>query len=683
MNRTRVFLFASLLIAILILIPNAFAQCDPEDLDCNFTPPQSEEVDPDSVLGGGGTGDVDSEGAPAPIGGGPAGQSGGGSGSGSGSPSGSSSGSSSDDSIFVDPEPIGSAGDPGPVVETIPVDVIHAEPGDDSGAIPAIGMAMGGEGGNPPSLHDIQDYLNDNGSNEDGELDLDELANAADHFGADGSEGFTGGDLNLVLDELNDGRTPVVVLGTEDGEERFVTVTGISDDGEWIAFIDPVTGTEVVLSTGEFTRLWELGGNSGILVKPQPRIPGTDSSLPWVLVALGLMGAASQARTALGAVGTSTRRRENVEGPSVEYVPVPPYPEPSGTVTPSPTPTSTPTPTPTLTPTYTPVPTPTDTPVPEDRYERNLGVPPIVAPKDPDGFDVDDVLDEVEEHSPLITTIYKILIKAKSVWATRVIRLNELVSGKISISVPGLSPGQKLGYRTEKWYIPGTRYNAENIPPTVAKGLFWRSVKGIGVSAATSVITNLFDFTLGENKTFGVWSPEFFSSTMVDFIKASVIGIGSAVLVGGALALAGVSLPFIAVAGITAGVALLAGFFLDKIIDTDQIKARIADGIRAWGGVFRNIGTIISHGARQTWQKISNGIHAWGGIARNARTIISHGVERVRQGISNTTRNVVDTGRRVYESAKNTVKSVGDTISNLASSAKEKVGGFLGSLFGG
>jgi hypothetical protein len=247
-------------------------------------------------------------------------------------------------------------------------------------------------------------------------------------------------------------------------------------------------------------------------------------------------------------------------------------------------------------------------------------------------------------------------------WARKALRIkgasalsfNDLPSGKISISVPGKPAGQKLIFRTDKYYIPGTRYNPTTMPSVVSRSLRWKAIRGLGVSLGISVVSNLIDFTWGENKNKGVRSNEFAASTMIDFVQAGVIGIGSALLVGGALVATSVTIPLLAAAALTAGVGYVIGLGIDQIIDTKELKDRVANGLSALGGAYQN-----------------------------AKIIVRVGTERLGERVNEVSNKLVHAGKNAYNRLNESIRSVGDSISNIASKTKDKVSNFFGNLFGG
>ncbi len=104
---------------------------------------------------------------------------------------------------------------------------------------------------------------------------VEELAFTAQSYGYADSLPFHDGSIALLQSELAAGRPIVVSLGHEDAEGlsdsrspgHFVTVTGISPDGNWIAYNDPILG-KVVVPMSDFLSQWALQGYSGVTVGP-------------------------------------------------------------------------------------------------------------------------------------------------------------------------------------------------------------------------------------------------------------------------------------------------------------------------------------------------------------------------------------------------------------------------------
>jgi hypothetical protein len=168
-------------------------------------------------------------------------------------------------------------------------------------------MAFDGLGGGTPTSSAILEQLESNNMMYDFGTGVEELAHTAQNFGYKGSRPFHNWSLSDLQDELNEGRAPVVAIGTngEGQPGHFVTVTGISPDGEWVSYNDPTLG-EQTITAEEFNRLWGLQGNSGVAVRKT--VPaGEENIVPWVAFAATLMAIISQTPLALKRMGIGGR----------------------------------------------------------------------------------------------------------------------------------------------------------------------------------------------------------------------------------------------------------------------------------------------------------------------------------------------------------------------------------------
>jgi predicted double-glycine peptidase len=191
---------------------------------------------------------------------------------------------------FVEPAPVGAS------FEAISIPVRYQNPGDVSCGAQALGMALDALPGAAPTSGSLLGLLQDNGMMYDFGTGVEELAFAARSFGYKGSFAFHGTSFEQLQVELAAGRPVVVSLGAngEGQPGHFVTVTGISVDGQWVALNDPTQG-EQVISASEFERLWELQGNSGVAVATEPPAHIADPGVLslWVAFAAGLMALVS------------------------------------------------------------------------------------------------------------------------------------------------------------------------------------------------------------------------------------------------------------------------------------------------------------------------------------------------------------------------------------------------------
>ncbi len=253
---------------------------------------------------------------------------------------------------------------------------------------------------------------------------------------------------------------------------------------------------------------------------------------------------------------------------------------------------------------------------------------------------------------PVASKGVKYFRKARSIWNMTGVAFNEIADDKFSVSVPGQPPGEKLSFR-QRLYIAGTRYNQTNQPAVLSHSIRWKAVRGLGFTALISLATNAIDFTLGENKDKGINSNEFLASSAIDFVQAGVIGVGSAILVCGIFTTFVISAPLWVPALIATGVGIGAGLLIDHFVDTDALKQKVADGFSAFGGIFQNSLTIAKVGAQRLGERVS---------------------ERVS--------NVQDAVFETVQAVGDSIKTVGNKLSDVAQDVKEKVGSFLGNLFG-
>ena len=95
-----------------------------------------------------------------------------------------------------------------------------------------------------------------------------ELAFTAREFGYRGSYAFSNWNIDQLQGLLESGQPVVVSLGSNgvDQPGHFVTVTGISEDGDWVAFNDSISGS-TILPNQEFMQEWNMENNSGLIIQ--------------------------------------------------------------------------------------------------------------------------------------------------------------------------------------------------------------------------------------------------------------------------------------------------------------------------------------------------------------------------------------------------------------------------------
>jgi hypothetical protein len=190
-----------------------------------------------------------------------------------------------------------------PDVTTISIPMRYQAAGDVSCGVQALGMALDGIDGPAPTSNALLGFLQDQGMMYDFGTGVEELAHAAQNFGYAGSLPFHGWSLEKIKAELAAGQPVVIDLGTNGSDDpgHFVTLTGISPDGGWVAYSDPLLGERVV-PLDDFIGLWALQGNSGVAVAEAPPAPLSPDYAPWAALAATMMATLALAPSMLSDV---------------------------------------------------------------------------------------------------------------------------------------------------------------------------------------------------------------------------------------------------------------------------------------------------------------------------------------------------------------------------------------------
>jgi len=187
---------------------------------------------------------------------------------------------------YVDLIPQESA-DPSIDNDPLAVPQLYQDPSDATCGAAALGMALeflslNGEGQAPSQAALISDLKNSGLLYETG-TGMEELAFLARQHGYQGTSAFHEWTFTQLKDQLGTGTPVVVSLGSNGANQpgHFVTLTGISADGEWVSYNDPILGKQTVLSE-TFQTLWDLQGNSVLVAQKEP-LPAVDNPmLPWM-----------------------------------------------------------------------------------------------------------------------------------------------------------------------------------------------------------------------------------------------------------------------------------------------------------------------------------------------------------------------------------------------------------------
>ncbi len=171
----------------------------------------------------------------------------------------------------------------------------RAQRGENGCGAAALGMALDalahGRGQKAPETSALIAELQENGLLYENGTGAEELAALARSAGYPGSRAFQGWTLEQLAGELGEGRPVLVSLGMNGVGQpgHYVTLSGISGDGQYVRYLDPARG-EVVSSAEEFLAQWEQQGAAGLSLSPDPLCrrgkipwhPGWSCLGPWV-----------------------------------------------------------------------------------------------------------------------------------------------------------------------------------------------------------------------------------------------------------------------------------------------------------------------------------------------------------------------------------------------------------------
>ncbi len=135
---------------------------------------------------------------------------------------------------------------------------------------------------------------------------VEELAYTAREFGYAGSYAFHDWTLKQLSEQLRLGKPVVVSLGANGANRpgHFVTVTGISDDGNWVVYNDPLLG-RMTVPVDEFLAQWKNQGNAGLIVQKETLPAAADPMVPW----MGIFSALSMLTLVASKSGASESSR--------------------------------------------------------------------------------------------------------------------------------------------------------------------------------------------------------------------------------------------------------------------------------------------------------------------------------------------------------------------------------------
>jgi len=156
---------------------------------------------------------------------------------------------------------------------------------DVSCGVQALGMVMDFQalatGDETPTSAEMLSQLGANGLLYDHGTGVEELAYLARQNGYAGSYSFHNWNLSKLQEELQAGRPVVVSLGIngENTPGHFVTVTGVSEDGQWVSYNDPALG-KMTVPAEQFMEEWGHQGHSGMVTQREALATENDPMLP-------------------------------------------------------------------------------------------------------------------------------------------------------------------------------------------------------------------------------------------------------------------------------------------------------------------------------------------------------------------------------------------------------------------
>jgi hypothetical protein len=250
---------------------------------------------------------------------------------------------------------------------------------------------------------------------------------------------------------------------------------------------------------------------------------------------------------------------------------------------------------------------------------------------------------------------------------------------------------------------PGTRYNVGTLGRVTAGNLIRGAARNVGMAIPlfTTLAANIYEFGWGSQRERGIRSNEFAASAMVDFGAAALTGLAAAGLVAGTIVVltaagfaAAATAPLAAVLAVTAILGVGLGFALDYFVDTDRLKANVANGLSAWGGIATNAATIMDVARQRVGEAVGNAVLSVRDTAAASAQTVSRGIQTAAQAVSGAaeqTWHAAETAaEQVATATRDAVSIVREGAAQVVETTRETVGsaveaarGFFQGLFGG
>ncbi len=291
-----------------------------------------------------------------------------------------------------------------------------------------------------------------------------------------------------------------------------------------------------------------------------------------------------------------------------------------------------------------------------------------------------------------------LLNSARRAYAASAVQYTALEAGKITVSAPSLVRGTRAEFLSD-YYLRGGQYTRSTLSQVGLRQFTLRNLAAgargtIGVGMITSLLSNLWDYTVGTQRETGVISKEFAVSTGVDLVLSVGTGLAAAGTVALIAAGLGIAAPVTATIAVTAVLGVGIGMLLDATGVGTALKRSVSEGLEAWPGILQNGQVIAQVVGERVGDLASRAAHSVVNTAIRAVDSVGTAAREVTQAVTTTAYRASEAARTLVERAASTIQgAAGDvvqaaqqiatTVQNTASQAIDSARQFLGSLFGG
>ena len=346
--------------------------------------------------------------------------------------------------------------------------------------------------------------------------------------------------------------------------------------------------------------------------------------------------------------------------------------------------------------TPTPEPVSVGTPDPIGSPDRPT-VAPVPTPPLPPGYVPSD-LDIFSLEGKWIGRSGSLLNSAGRAITASAVQYEVLEGGRIVVSAPLRAPGTRADFLS-RYFLRGGQYTRPTLSQVGLRAFTLRNLAGrargtIGVGLVTSIVSNLWDYTVGTQRETGILSKEFAISTGVDFALSVGTGLTAALGVALFTAAFAISAPVWATIGAAAIVGIGIGLALDATGVGAALKRGVNEGLAAWPGILQNGRVIAQVVGERISALTSKAAGTVADAAVRAAETVGTAAREATQAVASTAHRASEAARGVVGTAAGTMQqAAGDvlhgaqqvvtSVQNTASQAIDSAREFLGSLFGG